>query len=110
MLRGHHLLAIFALSGIGVTHETRADELATTIQEVQRLELLGENAQRQAAIEALRESNSPSRLAHWLSGEVKVGEEWVPYSQVADHGEHGGEPDENPRDSSQDRQAVRQDD
>jgi len=59
------------------------------VRKVQELELSGENSSRQAALAELDDSLSKS--AHWLRGEIQVGEEWVPYRRVVDHGDRWAE-------------------
>lgn len=59
------------------------------IRKVQELELSGENSARQAALAEL--DNVSSKTAHWLRGEIQVGEEWVPYRRVVDHGDRWAE-------------------
>ncbi len=60
-------------------------------RKVQDLELAGQNSERASAVAELQRSAPDAAETHWLAGEVKVDEEWVPYSKVADHGDRWSE-------------------
>ena len=49
-------------------------------------ELVGDNAARLSLLRERLSGSPDDAAAHWHLGEVQVGEEWVPYERVADHG------------------------
>jgi hypothetical protein len=59
------------------------------IRKVHELELAGENSSRQAVLADLDHTGTES--LHWLQGDVRVGEEWLPYRRVVDHGDRWAE-------------------
>lgn len=56
------------------------------IQKIHQLELGNRNSERASVVSELP-STASDAISHWLKGEVKVGEEWVHHSRVADHGD-----------------------
>ncbi len=62
-----------------------------TIRRVHELELEGKGEERASALAELRLSMPDSPEIHWLSGDIRVGDQWVPYAKVADHGDRWSE-------------------
>ena len=65
-----------------------ADDVAKKVKE---FELAGDNPARASALAELRQASPDAAETRWLSGEVKFGDEWVPYAKVADHGDRWSE-------------------
>ncbi|AMV19773.1 polymorphic toxin-type HINT domain-containing protein [Planctomyces sp. SH-PL14] len=51
------------------------------------LELSGDQAARASAVTRRLAENPNDPLAQWAAGNVKVGDTWVPFAEVADHGD-----------------------
>lgn len=54
------------------------------VQKVHQLEL-GKQPSERASVIAILPADDADARSHWLKGEVRIGEEWVHYSRVADH-------------------------
>jgi len=50
-------------------------------------ELAGDNSARMSALRERLAHSPDDAAAHWHLGEIRVGDEWVPYDRVADQGE-----------------------
>ena len=70
------------------TQLSSADETARRVQE---LELAGQSQERASALVELQQIAPDAPQTHWLLGEVKVGDQWVPHTKVADHGNRWSE-------------------
>jgi len=57
------------------------------VQKALEAELAGDNAARQSVLAARISSDPGDAAARWHSGQVRVGQEWLPYDKVADHGD-----------------------
>ena len=66
-------------------------DASDTVRRVHELELAGQNVERTSALAGLKQVAPDAAQTHWLSGEVRVGDQWVPYTKVADHGDRWSE-------------------
>lgn len=60
---------------------------SSEVQVALEAELTGDNAARNSALAARLAATPSDAAARWHSGLVRIGEEWVPYDRVADHGD-----------------------
>lgn len=60
---------------------------SSDVQKALEAELANDNAARNSVLTARLSSDPNDAAARWHSGQVRVGQEWVPYDKVADHGE-----------------------
>ena len=57
------------------------------VQKALEAELAKDNAARQSALAARISADPTDAPARWHSGQVRVGQDWLPYDKVADHGD-----------------------